>query len=689
MSQRIPAVRVFVLMIAASLSFVGLMGRLYYLQVVRAEETRERSERARKYTEELPPARGRIVDRHNRPLALGVWRYTVTADLTRMKKPRTTLTKAADILGLTQEQIDSHVNAKSGLRGRPIKMDVTQDMKNALEEMKLPGIHFEKTDFRYYPEGMLAGPLLGFTGRDNNGLEGLELSNNEWLKGNSQEIRSSKDPRRKLLAEKDYTKMLTQGADAILTIDSYIQYIAERELQAVVDEYQAVQGYAVVMHAKSGEVLALANAPSLDPNRYEEYSLKVRKNRAIANIFEPGSVVKPFVIAGALEQGVVTPDTMIFCENGLMYFPGRPPIRDDIHRFGLISVHDVLVRSSNIGTVKIAQLMSEDWRGQAQVLYHTLKKFGFGEKSTYDLPGESKGKLRAPNEWEPASIAAVPYGQEFETNALILTTAYCAMANRGLFRPAKIIRGYRGQEGPFIERDAEKPHRVISERTADQIIRMMVDVTEDPEGTGDKVRIPGFHIAGKTGTAQKYDPEIGTYGRGMHFASFCGFFPAEDPEIVITVVVDDPQHAKYGGAVAGPVWKRIAEEIIAYWGIAPTNQFDPLLEIQDNKTIAAKEETNSKSESFGVNHVLPAPIATSLNPLSNSMPDLVGMPLRDAFVRLRLLGMKAHIEGVGKVMWQDPPAGASIAALGTAELRCEPALTDPSLRESAVLAVQQ
>ncbi|MBZ0255607.1 hypothetical protein K8I31_06070 [bacterium] len=689
MSQRIPVVRVLFLMLAASVAFVGLMGRLYYLQIVRAEETIERSERARKYTEELPPARGSILDRNNRPLAEGVWRYTVTADLTRMKEPRVTLTKAGEVLGLSQEQIESHLNAKVGLMGRPIQMDVTQDVKNELEAMKLPGIHFEKTDFRYYPEGTLAGPLLGFTGRDNNGLEGLELSQNDWLKGNSQEISSEKDPRRKMLAKEDYTKMITQGADAILTIDNYIQYIAERELQAVVDEYQAVQGYAVVMHAKTGEVLAIANAPQFDPNQYSKYPLNVRKNRAIANIFEPGSVVKPFVIAGALELGVVTPDTMIFCENGLYYFPKRPPIRDDIHKFGLISVHDVLVRSSNIGTVKIAQLTSDNWRGQAEVLYNTLSKFGFGEKSTWDLPGESKGLLRAPSDWHPASIGAVPYGQEFETNALILTTAYCAMANRGLYRPAKLIRGFRGQDGIYITRDSEEPHRVISERTANQIIRMMVDVTEDPEGTGEKVRIPGFHIAGKTGTAQKYDPEIGTYGRGMHFASFCGFFPAEDPEIVITVVVDDPQHAKYGGAVAGPTWKKIAEEIIAYWGIAPTNQLDPLLDFKEEKTIAKKESKETKSETFGVNRVLPAPIASSVDPYASSMPDLIGMPLRDAYVQLRLIGLTAHIEGVGKVMWQDPPAGAAIADLSGVELRCEPALTDPSLRESAMLAAQR
>ncbi len=689
MSQRVPAMRVFVLMLAAIFAFVGLMGRLYYLQVIRAEETKERSVRARQYTEELPPARGGIVDRNNRSLAQGVWRYNVKADLKRMDNPRQTLTQAAGLLGLTAEQIELHLNAKVGVRGRLIQLNVTQDVKNQLQQMKLPGIHFEKTDFRYYPEGGLAGQLIGFTGRDNNGLEGLELSQDDWLKGNSKEITSSKDPRRKMLAKEDYTHKITHGADVVLTIDGYIQYVAERELQAVVEQYQAVQGYAVVMHAKSGEVLALANAPAFDPNQYEEFPEVTRKNRAIANIFEPGSVVKPFVIAAAIEENKVTPDTMIFCENGSMPFPGRKPIRDDIHRYGLISVHDVLVRSSNIGTVKIAQLMSENWRGQAQVLYHYLTQFGFGEKSTYDLPGESKGQLRSPRQWHPASIGAVPYGQEFSTNALVLTTAYTALANRGLYRPAKLIRGFRGQDEIFITRDSEEPRRILSSDTAETIVRMLVDVTEDPEGTGDKVRIPGFHIAGKTGTAQKYDPETGGYGYGMHIASFCGFFPAENPEVVISVVIDDPHKAKYGGAVAGPVWKKIAEEIIAYWGVSPTNQLDPLLRETQKKTLARNSDEDAKTETFGVNRVLPAPVANLVDSHPSSMPNLVGMPLRDAYVYLRLLGLDAQIDGVGKVMWQDPPAGASLLARTQADLRCEPALTDPTLHEGAMLAAQR
>ena len=307
-----------------------------------------------------------------------------------------------------------------------------------------------------------------------------------------------------------------------------------------------------------------------------------------------------------------------------------------------------------------------------------MTKFGFGEKSTYDLPGESKGQLRSPNQWHPASIGAVPYGQEFSTNALVLTAAYNAMANRGLYRPAKLIRGYRGQDGLFIGRDSEPPRRVVSEHTAEQIVRMMV-----------KVRIPGFHIAGKTGTAQKYDPETGGYGYGMHIASFCGFFPAENPEVVIAVVIDDPHKAKYGGAVAGPVWKKIAEEIIAYWGVSPTNQFDPLLDESENKALAKNDDGDGKAETFGVNRVLPSPIASSIDLNTSSMPNLVGMSLRDAYVHLRLIGLNAHIDGVGKVMWQDPPAGASLSARSTAELRCEPALTDPTLREGAMLAAQR
>ncbi|MBI1387870.1 MAG: PASTA domain-containing protein [bacterium] len=692
-TRRMTVIRVAALMLTAGAVFSGLVGRLYFLQVIHADETRANSERARVYTKELPPVRGDILDRNGRVLAQNEWKYTVMADKERMDDPASVIAKAGEVLGLTQEDIDRHVESTIGVRGRVLAHGVSEKMKSKLEAMQLPGIFFDQTDTRFYPEGPLAGQMLGYTGRDNRGLEGLELSLNEWLEGAAKEIIAEKDPRRKLLASEDYTKFNTQGPDAILTIDGYIQYIVERELEKVLAETEANQVNAVVMDAETGDVLALANAPRMDPNHYEDYPQLVRKNRLIANMFEPGSVIKPFTVLAALSEGRVTPDTVFFCENGRFYFKGRT-IRDDIHSFGNLTVHDILVRSSNIGTVKIAQSLttdSSDWRGQAEILYKYLRAFGFKnyEKSTYDLPGEQGGVLRKPSDWQPASIGAVPYGQEMSTNTLILTTAYNALANRGVFRPARIVMGFQGKDGVFLEREPETPYRVADAGVAEQVIRMMVDVTEDPEGTGDKVRIPGFHIAGKTGTAQKYDPETGTYGRGMRIASFCGFFPAEKPRVTISVVVDQPRHGKYGGALAGPVWKAIAEEIVAYWGMAPTVHDDPLLAEQAKELAQAEAERNEKEESaFGIKRVLPAP-AFAFDANAAVMPDLTGLPLRDAYIQLRRLGLGVEVEGSGKVVSQEPIAGAAIAAASReASIQCEPVLIDPTLQEPAPWVAQ-
>lgn len=692
MSQTKPTIRILILMILVCTVFTGLAGRLYYLQLMRADETRARSEKARVYIKELPPVRGRILDRNQRVLAHNVWRYSVIADKRRMVDPRATIAEAAELLGLSREEIDRHVEATVGTRGRVLAYDVPESIKETLEAQNLPGISFKKHDSRFYPEGELAAQVIGFTGRENEGLEGLELSLNEWMVGAEKQVLADKDPRRNMMAHDDYNEVITQGADVVLTIDGYIQYIVERELEAAMERHEPIQAYGVVMNPKTGDVLALASVPRFDPNNYDAYSAEIRKNRAIANIFEPGSVLKPFTIAGVLEEGAARPDTMIHCEDGSYRVWGRT-IQDDIHEYGLMSLHDIMVYSSNIGTVKAVQLLTEQpnqWREQASKLHHYLRAFGFRhfEKSTYDLPGESGGVLRPPQEWTPASIAGVPYGQEMSTNALILTNAYCALANRGLYRPARIIRGFQGQDGLAIEREPEEFTRVVSPGVAEEVVRMLVDVTEYEDGTGRYVRIPGFHVAGKTGTAQKYDPEAGTYGRGMRIVSFCGFFPAEDPEVVMSIVVDEPRKGKYGGSVAGPVWKAIAEEIIAYWGMAPSNRLDPLLQE------AVEEETPERDMdpaelTFGVTKVLPSPEPMDWIGSKSEMPDLIGLSARDAALRLSLAGVPVELKGSGKVTWQEPPAGAALTRETKASILCEPALIDSSLTDPAQAIVHR
>jgi cell division protein FtsI (penicillin-binding protein 3) len=340
--------------------------------------------------------------------------------------------------------------------------------------------------------------------------------------------------------------------------------------------------------------------------------------------------------------------------------------------------------------VKIAQqLVPGDWRGQSKILYDYLRRFGFkhaGEKTMTELPGDSGGILRPPHQWQPASIGAIPFGQEMATNTLCMAVAYSALANRGLYQKPTIIKGYKTAENLFYPKTPEEAYRIVSEENTEKVIDMLIDVTEDPEGTGRNTRIPGYHIAAKTGTAQKMSPQGGGYGKGLRIGTFAGFFPAEDPQVAIVVMVDEPKKKKYGGEVAAPAWKAIAEEIIAYWGIPPSYTNDPLLAQQklEKKSKTAEQAMKAdmdKSRTFGVTRTLRithenAPLITE----STRMPNLVGMPIRDAYAILTQMGITATFSGSGKVVMQETPAGTIIQdRRKTGIILCEPMLTDPDV----------
>lgn len=693
--NRLMAMRITVLLLGAIAVFGGLTLRLYYLQVIRASEMVARSERSRNVTIILPPARGQILDRNQRPLALTRWTFTVKADKTRLRDVEGAVRQVGEVLGQSEEQIQRNLALirEEGRQAVELQRNLDEEMRERIQALRLPGISFDKQDARFYPEGKLASQLIGYTGSDNIGLDGLEFSLNSILEGRPARITADADPRRRPLADIDFTKADNQGADVILTIDSYIQYVVERELEAVLERTQAKYANAVVQHAKTGEVLALANAPRFDPNHYQEYAPQLRNNRLVVDVYEPGSTLKPFTFMPALERGLITPDTMINCENGSYYFPGRStPIRDDIQRYGIISAHRVMVRSSNIGTVKVALELGENARERAEALYAAYRAFGFKnrEPCLRELPGSAGGILHPPHRWYPVDLGAIPYGQGIATNTLVLNNAYTVIANRGLYRDPHIIRGYRKNDGMFIPRDPEPFTRVFSTDATEKMVDMLVAVTEEVDGTGRRVRIPGFRIAGKTGTAQKVNPQTGTYGRGMRITTFCGFFPAEDPELVISVMVDEPTRGTYGGEVSGPVWKAIAEEIIAYWGMAPTNLDDPLL-TQTTIAAAPKSGTGNAPElAFGVSQRLPYVSIPDWEQERDVMPDLVGLPLREAFVRLSRLGLRARFEGAGKVVRQEIEAGTPLDEIEEAGvIWCEPVLIDPDRPTAVELAAQR
>jgi len=706
-SKRTAFFRILFLMMVAIGIFAALIGRLYHLQIIRASDLKDSNRLARTYVKPLPPERGYIVDRNQQPLALNKTVYTIKIDKAFVpededgnKDIRGTLMQVREALGLTNAEIESHVRALKVKQARVLKREISEEEKKRIMSLGVEGIFSDPASWRVYPEGTLASHILGYTGTGNKGLAGLEYTLNEKLRGQRLVIHGEKDKGQRHIADKDYSEYSTRGMDAVLTIDSYIQFIVEREIERTRNETNALQVNAVVMHPKSGEIVAMANSPSFDSNHYGDYAESVRKNTLLSDMFEPGSVIKPFTVIAALDQDRVTPDTVFDCSSG--YFYGRS-IRDDIHRFENLTVHDILVRSSNIGTVKIARTLGRDetkWKEHAHYLRDYFRRFGFKHhtdrnvSSTCELPGELVGTLKPLQQWLPSSVASVPYGQEMSTNTLILTAAYSAIANRGVYVKPTIIKGFLGDEEYFYPSHKQEPKRIVDSEPVEQVVSMLVDVVEDPEGTGHQhVRLPGYHVAGKTGTAQKVNPETGTYGKGMRISSFAGFFPAYDPEVVIVVVVNEPKNGKYGGETAGPAWKKIAEEIIAYWGIPPTYKHDPLLLAQqEEQADNGKEDDQSKEEakSFGVTQILPIPNHKSIQKVHNQMPNLMGMTKRDAFAALAINGLKAQFKGSGKVVSQEMEAGSLLQGRKyVGGVTCEPMLTDPTVPWSSPQVVQR
>ena len=689
------SLRILYLLGGGMVIFSLLVLRLFYMQLVQAPKIIEKNKIARTYYLPLPPTRGYIVDRNDRPLAMNANLYSVEVDKTLTEDVEASIRRAGKVLNIADKECEQHVAAMQNPKivGRVLQRGITEETKKKIEAENIPGIHFNEQPIRFYPERGLAAQLIGYTGTSNDGLEGIEFAQNDKMRGNSYPVQANKDINKRLLAEDDYTKIITRGANVVLSIDSYIQFIVEREIEKARVDTGALFANAVVIHPKSGEILALANAPAYDPNHYQDYSEIERKNHLITDVYEPGSIIKPFTIIAALDRQVVTPETKFFCENGRYFFRGHT-IRDDIHSFADLTVHDIIVHSSNIGTVKIAQqLAPDDWKAQANILYDYLRRFGFkdsGEKTLVEFPGDSGGILRPPQNWTPSSMGSIPYGQEMAANSLTLAVAYTAIANRGIFQPPQIIKGYRTKENYFIPKPSKEAYRIVRQDVMDQVVRMMTDVTERPDGSGRLVRIPGFHIAGKTGTAQKIDKETGTYGKGMRIASFAGFFPAEDPKAVIVVMVDEPKKKKYGGEVAGPAWKAIAEELIAYWGLSPSYKDDPLL-VQAPVTPGQKKTPEDKMKSemdksrmFGVTQTMRVDETNPPKVEKGVMPNLKGLPIRDAYTLLAKQGLTAMFAGTGKVTVQQIPAGTPLAANAMAgEVTCEPMLTDPEVKDKA------
>ncbi|MFH0881169.1 MAG: penicillin-binding protein 2 [Lentisphaerota bacterium] len=543
-----------------TLVWAGLGTRLVFLHLGSNESLRARIESIRKVEEEIPVGRGRILDRHKNILALDLPVKNVCAD------PQTILAdghlqfigaQLARMLQLDPAMVLTRLN-RPNRRFEYVKKFVPEDTAEKIERMQLNGIFMRETSTRYYPHNSLMCHVLGFSNMEGVGSAGVEQRFNTYMKGRTGLLISEKDGhRRELYNRRSLEIDPEQGADVQLTLDQNIQYMVEKVLDAAMQEYRAKGAWAVVERVGTGEILALANRPAYDLNLYRTTPTDKMLNRAIGYVFEPGSTFKVGVIAAALNEGTVTPEEIFDCENGAWHYMGR--VLHDFHPYGNLSVADILKKSSNIGAAKVALTL-----GEAR-LEKYLRDFGFGCPTGLDLPGEEGGILFPRSKWSKLSMSRIPMGQGVGVTAMQMLNMLCCIANNGFLMKPYMAQSIVDAEGHTVARmDPEVVGHPIREDTARLMQKLLLRVTEEG-GTGAKARVNGYPVAGKTGTAQKAIP--GGYSSEANIASFMGFIPADNPEVGIMVIVDEPQPIHTGGQVAAPLFSAIASQVVRYLDI--------------------------------------------------------------------------------------------------------------------------
>jgi cell division protein FtsI (penicillin-binding protein 3) len=431
----------------------------------------------------------------------------------------------------------------------------------AISDLGLKGIGLFPESRRYYPRQELAAHVLGMVGLDDRGLEGVEHLYDDLLGGKPQFVVAQQDALGRLVFRQEEPEPNPPIFDVRLTIDEVLQYITERELARAVERSGAKAGTAIILDPHSGEILALANHPTFDPNQYKKAGSAAKRNRATADYLEPGSIFKVILAAGALEEGAIRPTDQFHGENGSIEVSGVT-IRDH-EKYGWLTVRQIMAQSSNVGAIKIGQKLGKS------LYYHYMSAFGFGSLTGVDLPGETPGLMRRPKGWSALSLSVLSLGQEVSVTPIQFATAFAAIANGGNLMRPHVIRSLRTPDGtqardtgPVVVR------RVISESTARTLLEMLTSVVD--EGTGKEAAVPGYAVAGKTGTAQKVDPATGRYSHRKIVASFVGAVPAEEPRLVILVMIDEPETLRWGGSIAAPTFREIARDALKYLRVPPS-----------------------------------------------------------------------------------------------------------------------
>jgi cell division protein FtsI (penicillin-binding protein 3) len=611
--------------------------RLVYLQIFRYGNFQHRAQHQQQRTEEVSARRGIVYDRQGRELAMSINVDSVFAVPAEMPKPASTISLIARITKQDPRELLAKCEAAKTFCWLARKPD--PEISARIRSLNLRGVYFQKESKRYYPKNELAAQVLGYVGMDDAGLSGIEREYEGQLHGRPGQMLISVDARKQWFGSVE--KQPEPGENVVLTIDEKIQYIAERELEIAMDQTKAIAGTVVVENTRTGEILALANRPTFNPNLSREIRPERLKNHAVSDVYEPGSTFKLVTIAGALEEKVTRPNELFDCQMGSILFNGMRI--HDSRPHGLLTVSDVLAESSDVGSIKIGMRLGDDR------FYKYIRAFGFGQQTGIELPGETRGLTKPVSRWSKVSIAAISMGQEIGITPLQLVGLISTMANDGVYVAPRIVAATsQPQNVPQqIAFHAVNEHRVISSLTAAEMRQMMQGVVL--HGTGTKARLIGYSSAGKTGTAQKVDPATHAYSHTKYVATFAGFAPVNNPAITVAVVLDSAVGLHQGGQVSAPVFTRITQQVLEYLHTPHDLEIAP-----SRQALLAQAKANEKDLDEGSPDHPGDSLDVAEAPATESLPSsetpAMGIPTGHASATLRQDGRAARTSAISDVI---------------------------------------
>jgi len=633
-------VRIIFITVLLFFCFIFIVGRMFQLQVLKKEQLYKLAAQQHHVQIPLVPKRGTIYDNKGNELAVSIEVDSVYADSRKIIDVERTAKELSSVLQIDEEELRERLKNRKTFEW--VQRKISPKEVAELKTLSLPGVYFLKENRRFYPNMELAAHIIGFVGLDSKGLEGIEFQYDALLNGKGDVWTLERDARGcEIVMDGVPVEREDYHRNVFLTIDKHIQHVAETELSHSVQKWGAKGGMVIAMDPLTGKILAVASYPSFNPNQFIQYRPKSWRNRAISDTFEPGSLFKAFLAAAALEEKVVRPLDSFFCENGSYTVYDRTI--HDHSRHGWLTFQQIIKFSSNIGASKVGEKMGRER------FYRYITSFGFGEKTRIGLPGEGKGIVHHPRYWPPVALDTISFGQGISVTGIQLTVALSAIANGGSLMRPYVVERITDEKGEVVQSfQPEVVRRVISEETAKKVIALLKATTEKG-GTGEEAVPAGYEVAGKTGTAQKIDTLLGGYSKDRYTSGFMGFAPADEPKLVLLVVIDEPQGSTYGGVVAAPVFKAIMEKMLPY------------LNILAKGTLIVKNESDStfKRETFG-NESLIQEVKVGKGVGVVVMPDLTGLSMRNALSRIEGKGLIIKVSGNGKVVEQTPRPGTMI-----------------------------